>query len=121
MRTAIGWSHELCTPAERLLWARLSLFTAPFTLRDAQDVCATAQLPDEAIEAGLALLTGRSVLLTTAAADGGPRLRLPVTLRTYGRRMLRRLGQDEEFTERYRRWQDRRSPRRGAPAGTQPE
>ncbi|MFF8941658.1 hypothetical protein ACF1A5_05110 [Streptomyces sp. NPDC014864] len=26
MRTAIGWSHELCAPAERLLWARMSVF-----------------------------------------------------------------------------------------------
>src|ERR1700761_4166289 len=51
MRTAIGWSHELCTPGERLLWARLSVFGGPFTLRAAQDVCATSQLPDEAIEA----------------------------------------------------------------------
>ena len=26
LRTAIGWSHELCEPQERLLWARLSVF-----------------------------------------------------------------------------------------------
>ncbi|WP_306320165.1 MULTISPECIES: hypothetical protein [unclassified Streptomyces] len=26
LRTAIGWSHELCTPQERLLWARVSVF-----------------------------------------------------------------------------------------------
>jgi predicted ATPase len=105
MRTAIGWSHELCTPGERLLWARLSVFGGPFTLRDAQAVCATSQLPDEAIEAGLALLTERSVLLTLVPGDAGPRFVLPVTLRVYGRQMLRRLGQEEEFADRYRRWQ----------------
>src|SRR5216683_126520 len=26
LRTAIGWSHQLCSPPERLLWARLSVF-----------------------------------------------------------------------------------------------
>lgn len=31
MRTAIGWSHELCEPLERLLWARLSVFTGTST------------------------------------------------------------------------------------------
>ena len=105
MRTAIGWSHELCTPGERLLWARLSVFGGPFTLRAAQDVCATSQLPDEAIEAGLALLTERSVLLPLVPDGAGPRFALPVTLRVYGRQMLRRLGQEEEFADRYRRWQ----------------
>jgi len=117
MRTAIGWSHELCTPGERLLWARLSLFPGPFSLRDAQEVCATSQLPDGAIEAGLALLTERSVLLVDDRSGDGPRYTLPVTLRAYGRQMLRRLGQEEEFADRYRRWQDRRRPRRGAATG----
>ena len=45
LRAAIGWSHELCTPSERLLWARLSVFTGPFGPRDAQDVCASRSCP----------------------------------------------------------------------------
>jgi predicted ATPase len=117
MRSAIGWSHELCTPGERLLWARLSVFAGPFTLRDAQDVCATSQLSDEAIEAGLALLTERSVLLAGDGSAEGVRFALPVTLRAYGRQMLRRLGQEEEFADRHRRWQHRPRPRHGAAAG----
>ncbi len=115
LRTAIGWSHQLCTPSERLLWARLSVFTGPFRLRDAQDVCTTSQLPDDAVTTGLALLTERSVLL--AEDDGRPCFVLPVTLRAYGYQMLRRLAQDEEFTERHRRWQNGRRPDRGVPAG----
>jgi predicted ATPase len=117
MRSAIGWSHGLCTPGERLLWARLSVFAGPFTLRDAQDVCATSQLSDEAIEAGLALLTERSVLLAGDGSGEGSRFALPVTLRAYGRQMLRRLGQEAEFTDRHRRWQHRPRPRHGAAAG----
>jgi len=118
MRAAIGWSHELCTPSERLLWARLSVFAGPFGPRDAQDVCASGQLPDEAVVAGLTLLTERSVLLADGTdGDGGPRYLLPATLRGYGRRMLRRLGQDEEFTARHRVWQDGRRPHHETPAG----
>ena len=111
LRAAIGWSHELCTPSERLLWARLSVFAGPFGARDAQDVCASSELPDESVAAGLSLLAERSVLL----ADGGERFLLPVTLRGYGRYMLRRLGQDEEFAARHRCWQDRQG--QGAPTG----
>jgi predicted ATPase len=121
LRAAIGWSHELCTPSERLLWARLSVFTGPFRPRDAQDVCTTRQLPDETVAAGLTLLAERSLLLPDGKAgarqdDHSPRFVLPATLRAHGRQMLRRLGQDEEFTARHQRWQDGRRHRYGASA-----
>ena len=35
--TAIGWSFDLCSPAERLLWARLSVFVGGFDLEAAED------------------------------------------------------------------------------------
>ncbi len=117
LRAAIGWSHELCTPSERLLWARLSVFTGPFGRADAQDVCASDQLPGGTVAASLSLLAERSVLLASRLPDGSTSYLLPATLRAYGRRMLRRLGQEEEFTARHQRWQDGRRPQHGAPAG----
>jgi predicted ATPase len=117
LRAAIGWSHELCTPSERLLWARLSVFTGRFGRQDALDVCASGQLPGETVAAGLSLLAERSVLLASQRPDESPCYLLPATLRTYGRRMLRRLGQEQEFTARHQRWQDGRRPQHDAPAG----
>jgi predicted ATPase len=117
LRAAIGWSHELCTPSERLLWARLSVFTGLFGKGDAQDVCASGQLPGETVAAGLSLLAERSVLLASQRPDGSPCFLLPATLRAYGRRMLRRLGQEEEFSARHQRWQDGCRPQHDAPAG----
>jgi non-specific serine/threonine protein kinase len=32
LRDAIGWSYDLCTPAEQALWARLSVFAGSFTV-----------------------------------------------------------------------------------------
>ncbi|HEY2269186.1 MAG TPA: hypothetical protein VGI96_41670 [Streptosporangiaceae bacterium] len=120
LRAAIGWSHELCTPSERLLWARLSVFAGRFGRADAQDVCGGDQLPGETVAAGLSLLAERSVLLASRMPDGSRSYLLPATLRAYGSRMLRRLGQEEEFTARYQHWQEGRRPRpnHGAPAGT---
>ena len=117
MRAAIGWSHELCTPSERLLWARLSVFTGRFGRQDALDVCASGQLPGETVAAGLSLLAERSVLLASQRPDESPCYLLPATLRAYGRRMLRRLGQEQEFTARHQRWQDGRRPQHDTPAG----
>jgi predicted ATPase/DNA-binding CsgD family transcriptional regulator len=45
LRDAIGWSHDLCTPAERALWARLSVFAGPFTMSAAEAVCAADLAP----------------------------------------------------------------------------
>jgi predicted ATPase len=104
LRAAIGWSHELCTPAERLTWARLSVFTGPFLTGDAQNVCTTSQLPDEAVAVALTLLTERSVLLADTQADGRVHYLLPTTLRAYGRRMLRQLAAEAEFADRHQRW-----------------
>jgi predicted ATPase len=119
LRAAIGWSHELCTPSERLLWARLSVFTGQFSRADAQDVCGGEQLPGETVAASLSLLAERSLLLASRAPAGSTSYLLPATLRAYGGRMLRRLGQEEEFTARYQHWQEGRRPRpnHGAAAG----
>ncbi|MEH0526656.1 hypothetical protein QBA75_05025 [Streptomyces stelliscabiei] len=40
LRSAVDWSHELCTPQEQLVWARLSVFVGGFDLAAAEAVCA---------------------------------------------------------------------------------
>ena len=44
LRAAIEWSHELCTPTEQVLWARLSVFAGAFDLAAAEAVCADDEL-----------------------------------------------------------------------------
>ncbi|MEU6112945.1 AAA family ATPase, partial [Streptomyces sp. NPDC047117] len=63
LRTAIGWSHQLCTPAERLLWARLSVFAGSFDAETARQVCADAHLPARQIPAVLGTLREKSILI----------------------------------------------------------
>jgi predicted ATPase len=105
---AIGWSHQLCTPAERLLWARLAVFEGPFYLKEGQEVCATTYLSEETITVGVSMLAERSLLLRL---DEEPaRFVMPRVIRAYGLSMLRRLAEDEDLRHRYRRW--RSGPRR---------
>jgi non-specific serine/threonine protein kinase len=110
LQAAIGWSHQLCTPAERLLWARLAVFDSAFSIKDCQEVCATTHLTDEAIAVGVGMLADRSLLLREAGDP--PRFVMPATIRAYGLAMLRRLAEDEDMRRRYRRW--RSGPRRDA-------
>ncbi|MFD3451288.1 ATP-binding protein [Streptomyces sp. NPDC058691] len=103
LRTAIGWSHELCTPQERLLWARLSVFAGDFGLEAAEYVCAGAEVPAEAMVDLLADLVDKSVVLRREAA-GAVRYLLLDTVREYGLGWLRALGEERRLRGRHRDW-----------------
>ncbi len=92
LRAAIGWTYQLCTQAEQRLWARLSVFTGSFGLRDAQNVCADGELHEQAIDTAVTMLVARSVLLTELQTGRQVQYRLPATLRAYGAAELRRCG-----------------------------
>ena len=78
LRDAIGWSHDLCTPAEQALWARLSVFGGPFTMSAAEEVCAGELDPGQVMPT-LIRLVDKSILVragqaaSAAAAVPGPR------------------------------------------------
>ena len=99
----IGWSYRLCTPAEQLLWARLSVFTGSFQVRDAQDVCADGHLPEQQIDALADMLAARSVLRVDLHTGRHTRFRMPATIRAYGAGMLS--PDDHEWERRYQAWQ----------------
>ncbi|CAM5682332.1 ATP-binding protein [Streptomyces chartreusis] len=96
LRTTIGWSHELCEPAERLLWARLSVFRGDVTADTVQQVCAGGPLGAEALATALAGLERKSVL-----SRRGNRYRLLDTLREYGSTWLDELGEKATLSHRH--------------------
>jgi predicted ATPase/DNA-binding CsgD family transcriptional regulator len=91
LRAAVGWSHDLCTPAERALWARLSVFAGPFTLSAAEEVCADGAADDHVMPAVIRLVD-KSVLLRidpAAGASGQPTRYLMLdTIREFGAERL---------------------------------
>ncbi|GIH93686.1 ATPase [Planobispora siamensis] len=101
LRTAIGWSHQWCSPAERLLWARASVFAGSFGPAAATRVCADADLPADRIPALLAALTDKSILTWVPTGDG-ERYRMLDTVREYGAFWLAHLGQEHELRCRHR-------------------
>lgn len=103
LRTTIGWSHELCTVQERLLWARLSVFAGGFDLEAAEYVCAGDGLEPEDVLDLLDELVGKSVLLREDSAFG-VRFRLLDTLREYGGHWLRAAGEEQRVLRRHRDW-----------------
>ncbi|MFB7634569.1 NB-ARC domain-containing protein [Streptomyces sp. NPDC056149] len=96
LRTAIGWSHELCAPLERLLWARLSVFRGTFDADSAAAVCADGPLTADGVRTALAGLSAKSVL-----TRDGHRFRMLDTLREYGRMWLAELDETAVVADRH--------------------
>ncbi len=88
LRTAIGWSHELCAPLERLLWARLTVFRGSFDLSSACAVTSGGPLDADAVHGCLERLVAQSVV-----RRDGARYRMLDTIREYGREWLHELGE----------------------------
>ena len=78
LRASIEWSYELCSPAERLLWARLSVFAGGFELDAAEGICADHRLAAGQVLDLLAALAGKSIL-TAAHRKGTARYRRHLT------------------------------------------
>ncbi|MFJ6521854.1 ATP-binding protein [Streptomyces filamentosus] len=103
LRTAIGWSHELCTPGERLLWARLSVFAGPFDLEAVEYVCGGPGLPPEEVLDLLGGLLAQS-LVVREDTPAGPGYRMLDTVAAYGAEWLAALGDTERLRRRHRDW-----------------
>jgi non-specific serine/threonine protein kinase len=105
MRTAIGWSYDLCTPAQQVLWARLSVFAGTFGISDAELVCAGDSLTSADVVEALIDLVDRSVVLPAhvelAGGTGLARYRLLDTIREFGAEKLAAAGEETSLRIRH--------------------
>ncbi|ONH61603.1 hypothetical protein CcI49_05130 [Frankia sp. CcI49] len=85
LRACVAWSFDLCTPQERLLWARLSVFAGDFELDAAEGVCGEG-LAEPFLDLIFALVD-KSILTFEPGPERG-RLRLLEMLRQYGQERL---------------------------------
>jgi non-specific serine/threonine protein kinase len=90
LRTAIEWSYDLCSPLERALWQRLSVFADGFDLAAVEEVCAESEPEREEIVAALFGLIDKSVVLRES--PGNARYQLLDTIREFGAEQLAAAG-----------------------------
>src|SRR5947207_3041176 len=70
LETAFTWSWKLCSPTERALWGRMSVFADSFELAAAEYVCADGDEPDSELVTVLSGLVDKSVLMRDDSAPG---------------------------------------------------
>jgi len=108
LRDAIGWSYELCTEAERALWARLSVFAGAFNVAAAREVCASAGLDEDDILETIIRLVDKSVLVRVQPVTVGVPdedqpawYRMLDTIHEFGGEMLSASGSEDAVRERF--------------------
>jgi predicted ATPase/DNA-binding CsgD family transcriptional regulator len=84
MLASISWSYDLCTPAERLLWTRLSVFGGKFDLAAVEAVCTGDGLSAPEVLGAHVGLVDKSVVLRADVLGGEARYRLLGVVREHG-------------------------------------
>lgn len=101
LRELIDWSYDLCSPAERTLWNRLSVFVGGFSLAAAENICADAEIPRRDVLDLLDALVAQSVVVTVERADV-VRYGMLETIRQYGLHKLAESGEEPMLLRRHR-------------------
>src|SRR5437870_5249164 len=94
LETAMDWSHDLLTDAERTLLRRLCLFTGRFTLDDVEAVCTPDEDPASRALDLMSSLVDKS-LVVKEDARGIACYRLHETMREYAGRKLHDAGEED--------------------------
>jgi non-specific serine/threonine protein kinase len=103
LRGLIDWSYDLCSEPERILWARLSVFSGGLELDAAEAVCGDDTIPPEGILDLIASLVDKSILMR-GEDSSGVRYRLLETIREYGDEKLRESGEHAALQRRHSDW-----------------
>jgi non-specific serine/threonine protein kinase len=101
MQAVIAWSHELCSPEERLLWERLTVFAGTFERAAAEAVCSGDALPAARVHPTLAALVEKSIV-TREREEGRTAYRMPDSVREFAAARLGGAGEQERLRTRHR-------------------
>src|ERR671912_238861 len=95
LRNAIEWSYELLDEGEKLLFARLGVFSGGATLEAIEAVCdAEGDLPTDVFD-GASSLLDKSLLRQEEGAGGEPRFVMLETIHEFANAMLEGSGEAE--------------------------
>ena len=96
LRGTIEWSYTLLEEGERVLFARLAVFSGGRTLEAIEAVCdAKGDLPVDTLD-GVSSLLDKSLLRQEEGLKGEPRFVMLETIHEYAREMLEASGEAEE-------------------------
>jgi predicted ATPase len=103
MRATLDWSYRLLSPEEQRLFQRISVFSGAASLEAIEAVAGGGDRESDALEALASLV--EKCLVTTAASEAGPHVRLLYLIRAYARELLEGHPEEVEPTrDRHAAW-----------------
>jgi predicted ATPase len=93
LRRTLDWSHDLLSPEEQQLFARLAVFVGGRTLEAIEAVCNHDGALADGVLDGVDSLVGKNLLRQEEGADGEPRLLFLETIHEYARERLAASGE----------------------------
>ncbi|MEU7747231.1 LuxR C-terminal-related transcriptional regulator [Nonomuraea sp. NPDC049158] len=100
-QAVIAWSHGLCSPEERLLWERLTVFAGTFEPAAAEAVCAGGPLRAARVRPTLAALVEKSIV-TREQDEGQAAYRMPDSVREFAAARLAGTVERKRLRARHR-------------------
>ena len=103
LRATLEWSHNLLTPPQRTLLARLGTFADGATLEAIESVCAGAPVQD-LLDSLSALLDNGLIRVDRQSSEGQPRFVLFLTVREFALERLQASEDARAVTARFIEW-----------------
>ncbi|MBI3975020.1 MAG: tetratricopeptide repeat protein [Armatimonadetes bacterium] len=97
---AIGWSYDLLSPGERMLFRHLGVFASGCSIEAADAVCKVEGHPHHLLDA-LTSLIDKSLLRQELRPDGEPRFAMLETIREYAQERLAASGESDAVQRRH--------------------
>lgn len=98
LKALIDWSYDLLTDKEKILWRRLSVFSAGWTIEAAEEVCSDEMLENEKILELSEQLAEKSIIVYDSLKD---RYRILETLKQYGEEKLIEANETETLKAKH--------------------
>jgi predicted ATPase len=103
LQATIGWSYNILSPAEQVLFRRLSVFIGGWTLEAAESICTEDSGPvrSATILDLLAQLINKSLVIAEEMQERSLRYRMLETIRQYGNERLVDSGESDHLRDRH--------------------
>ncbi len=102
LAATIGWSYNLLTEEQKVLFDRLAVFVSSFDIPAVEAVAGWDQIASGQVVDDLVELVEASMVAAERQADGSIRYRLLDSLRSFGRERLELRGESEATAGRHR-------------------
>jgi predicted ATPase/class 3 adenylate cyclase/DNA-binding CsgD family transcriptional regulator/tetratricopeptide (TPR) repeat protein len=95
LENSVGWSHDLLTDEERVVFRRVAVFAGSFTLEAVREVCSSDPIASGRVIELLGALVDRSLVQVVEEKTNRTRYRLLESIRDFARHKLADAGEAE--------------------------